>query len=621
MKIPLKDYIKLLSKYLKEQKGSVIVLAFILACTIALQLINPQILRFFIDEATKGDTTRSLTIAAMIFIGAAVIQQLLNLIATYVSQNVGWTATNGLRVDLIEHCLNLDMEFHKTHQSGELIERIDGDINALFNFFSKFILNVLTNGVLLIGILILLLREDWRIGLSLTVFALFALSTLWHLQSRKVNSWVKDREAHGKLYGFIGEQITSTEDILSCGAKNHVMKRLYKILNKMLPVTTKAVMNYYNMWSATLMIFTVGTVIALGLSAYLWKQGVITIGTVYLIFSYTELLARPIEEIRRQLQDLQKAGASISRVKELFNTKSKIIEGTKALPTEDSFIKDLGKDNNTRKHSTIESKASSKVKKKDKNIQYIQEKDPIEVKLNEISFSYEEDSKVIKDVSLTIPKCTVLGVLGHTGSGKTTLAKLLVRLYDVDCGAILLNGENIKALTFRDLRREIAYVTQEVQLFQASLRDNLTMFNDEIKDEDILKVLFEVGLTPWYESLPQGLDTMLQAGGGGLSAGEAQLLAFVRVFLKNPGLVILDEATSRLDPITEQLIEKALDKLLKNRTCIIIAHRLWTVQRANHIVILDNGTVVEYGERVKLSKDSNSKFYNLLQKGIEEVLV
>ncbi|MPN33731.1 putative multidrug export ATP-binding/permease protein [bioreactor metagenome] len=147
------------------------------------------------------------------------------------------------------------------------------------------------------------------------------------------------------------------------------------------------------------------------------------------------------------------------------------------------------------------------------------------------------------------------------------------------------------------------------------------MFNKDIKDEEVLRVLYEVGLNQWYDSLPEGLDTVLQAGGGGLSAGEAQLLAFVRVFLKNPELVILDEATSRLDPITEQLIEKALDKLLKDRTCIIIAHRLWTVQRAHNIVILDRGTIVEQGQREVLARNTDSKLYNLLQKGMEEVLV
>lgn len=581
MKVSLKEYFNLLSKYLKSQINSVIVLATVLAANIVLQLANPQIVRFFLDEATKGNTARRLTLAAIIFIGAAVLQQGFNLIATYLSQNVGWRATNGLRVDLIEHCINLDMEFHKEHQSGELIERIDGDVNALFNFFSKFILNVLTNGVLLIGILLLLFREDLIIGLSLGVFAMIALCSLWYLQSTKVDSWVADRESYGKLYGFIGEQITSTEDIRSSGAKNYVMNRFYGMLRKLLPITTKAVMNYYNMWSATLIIFTLGNVIAFGLSAYLFESGSITIGTVYLIFSYTALLARPIEQIRQQLQDLQKAGASITRIKELLGTKSKINEGESVLTSSGS----------------------------------------IEVQLDNVCFSYEEDSQVLKDICVQVPKGKILGVLGHTGSGKTTLAKLLVRLYDVDCGKIYLNNRRIEELTFKELREKIAYVTQEVQLFQATVRDNLTMFNKNVKDEEILKVLYDVGLNQWYESLSDGLGTELQAGGGGLSAGEAQLLAFVRVFLKNPELVILDEATSRLDPITEQLIEKALDKLLKNRTCIIIAHRLWTVQRADNIVILDNGTVIEQGQRESLAQDPQSKFYNLLQKGIEEVLV
>jgi len=228
---------------------------------------------------------------------------------------------------------------------------------------------------------------------------------------------------------------------------------------------------------------------------------------------------------------------------------------------------------------------------------------------------------VLRNLSLEIPKGAVLGVLGHTGSGKTTLARLLVRLYDVTGGDIYLNSKSLNTLKFEELKKQIAYVTQDVQLFQASIRDNLTMFNRSIKDEEILNALSEVGLWDWYKSLSSGLDTILDAGGGGLSAGEAQLLAFVRVFLKNPKLVILDEATARLDPITEQLIERALDKLLKDRTAIIIAHRLWTVQRADHILIIENGTSIEYGVREELVEDKESRFYKLLQKGIEEVLV
>jgi ATP-binding cassette subfamily B protein len=163
-------------------------------------------------------------------------------------------------------------------------------------------------------------------------------------------------------------------------------------------------------------------------------------------------------------------------------------------------------------------------------------------------------------------------------------------------------------------------VTQEVQLFQATLRENLTLFNPNIPDDTIFAVLQELGLWHWYSTQPDGLDTRMHAGGQSLSAGEAQLLAFVRVFLRNPGLVILDEASSRLDPVTETLLERATGKLLQDRTGIVIAHRLGTVQRADAILILERGRIVEYGSRHELAADPDSRFYHLLQTGLEEAL-
>ena len=172
-----------------------------------------------------------------------------------------------------------------------------------------------------------------------------------------------------------------------------------------------------------------------------------------------------------------------------------------------------------------------------------------------------------------------------------------------------------------ELRRCIGMVTQEVQLFQATVRQNLTLFDDTLPDERIRQVIEEIGLSDWLASLPKGLDTFLEAGSSGLSAGEAQLLAFARVFLADPGLIILDEASSRLDPATEQRIEKAVDKLLTNRTGIVIAHRLGTVQRADEIMILEDGRIAEHGPRLALADDPASRFHRLLQTGLEEVMV
>jgi ABC-type multidrug transport system fused ATPase/permease subunit len=217
-----------------------------------------------------------------------------------------------------------------------------------------------------------------------------------------------------------------------------------------------------------------------------------------------------------------------------------------------------------------------------------------------------------------------LGLLGRTGSGKTTLTRLLFRLYDPDCGALYLgdpaNLVDIRQLSLTDLRQRVGMVTQNIQLFHASVRDNLTFFDESVPDEQVLHVIQELGLWEWYQSLPQGLDTELEAGGGGLSAGEAQLLAFARIFLQDPGLVILDEASSRLDPATERLIERVVDRLAQSRTAIVIAHRLETIQHADEIMILEDGHIREHGPRSELVNDPTSRFYQLLQTGLEEVL-
>jgi ABC-type multidrug transport system fused ATPase/permease subunit len=249
-----------------------------------------------------------------------------------------------------------------------------------------------------------------------------------------------------------------------------------------------------------------------------------------------------------------------------------------------------------------------------------------------VTFHYQDEPEtdVLKDISLTLKPGTVLGLLGRTGSGKSTLTRLLFRLYDPSSGVIYMGGGaaggephgmfDIRQSRLGDVRRHVGLVPQEVQLFHATVRQNLTLFDDAIPDERIIQALDEIGLGDWLAQLPEGLDTHLDSGSSGLSAGEAQLVAFGRVFLVDPGLVILDEASSRLDPATERLIEIAVNRLLKDRTAIIIAHRLGTVQRADEIMILDDGAVIEYGIRTELVRDPGSVFSRLLQTGLEEAM-
>jgi ATP-binding cassette, subfamily B, bacterial len=580
MNLPIRRYSKLLFTYIRPQFKLVLLLFLLLGLSIGLQLANPQIVRYFIDEAMKGAASRKLYSAAALFIALAMLQQGINLVNTYLSQNIGWLTTNKLRLDLTEHCLKLDMSFHKSHRPGELIERIDSDVNALFNFFSKFMISLINNGLLVIGVLIVLFREDWRIGASLSLFALVTLIVLWTTQGAAVKHWVAERKGNADFFGFLGEQLGSTEDIRSSGAVAYVMNNFTSLLRSWYPVKRKANLAHYRMWLTSIVIFAVGNIISFGVGAYLKINGIITIGTVYLIFNYTELLRGPLEQIRGQLQDLQKSAASIARIEELLEVKSTLSEGRI----------------------------------------YLDRSAAGELRVEKLTFQYDDNSLVLRDVSFKLGEGKTLGILGRTGSGKSTLARLIVRLYDPADGNIYLNNLNIKDMSQKSLRENIAFITQDIQLFNATIKDNLTLFNPKIQEQDIQRAIEVIGLTKWIESMPQGLETMLGPGGEGISAGEAQLLAFIRVFLKNPSLIIMDEASSRLDPATEQLMEGAMNRLLEGRSCIIIAHRLHTVQRAHKILILEQGTVKEYGDREALLCNPESHFNELLKTGLEEVL-
>jgi ATP-binding cassette subfamily B protein/ATP-binding cassette subfamily C protein len=629
MNIPLKRYWNLLVAYLRPQWPSVAGLALLLSITIALQLLNPQILRGFIDSAMAGGEPETLTMSALLFIGVALLNQVLSIGTTYLGESVSWTATNALRADLAAHCLRLDLSFHKARTPGELIERVDGDVNALANFFSQFFIHMLGNLVLVVGVLALLFREDWRVGLAMSAFALVALSVLIRIRSFAVPYWTRVRETSAMFFGFLGEQLAGTEDVRSSGATGYVMRRFYQIVRGWLPLQRRAGLAGYSMWTTTLGLFAIGNAIAFGVGATLWASGALTIGTVYMIFYYTELLRQPIEQLRNQLQELQKADAGITRVTELFNTRSKLQEGHGAPippgPLSVAFERvSFAYDDTTndQRPTTNDQRPTAGGQPMTDDEQAASRKSQVAEEAQAATYDLRPATRelVLDNISFELKPGRVLGLLGRTGSGKTTLARLLLRLYDPTAGTVRLGGVPARDACLDDVRRHVGVVTQDVQLFHATVRDNLAFFNPAIGDEQIRAALYDLGLRRWYESLPDGLDTELEAGGA-LSAGEAQLLAFARLFLADPGLVILDEASSRLDPATEQLIERAVSKLLHDRTAIIIAHRLGTIERADEILILEQGRILEHGDRVGLAGDPDSRFAQLLRAGMEEVLV
>jgi ABC-type multidrug transport system fused ATPase/permease subunit len=595
MDLPLKRYWDLLAKYLQPLRFKVALLALLIFSMIGLQLANPQIIRYFIDTALAGagPDDRGLWLAALAYLLAALLLQGVGVAATYVGEDVGWRATNHLRADLARHCLHLDMAFHNEHTPGEMIERVDGDVADIAIFFAEFVIRIVGNVLLLIGVLLVLLGEDWRVSLALAVYTVLALVILTRLRKIAVPHWEASRQASADLFGFLEEHLAGAEDIRSSGAVAFVMRNLFRLNRVRLAKELKGRTLGFAVGGLWIALYTLGQGVALVAGYLLFRQGLFTLGTVYLVVNYTDVIFRPLREITREIENLQKAAAGITRVDSLLAQQSKLpVQGQAALPA-----------------------------------------GPLAVTFDNVTFSYAGAEPVLRQVNFHLAPGKVLGLLGRTGSGKTTLTRLLFRLYDPTGGSIHLgmdghpgNGaaksyeHDLRNVTISDLRNRVGMVTQDVQLFRASVRDNLTFFDSAITDGEILRVIDELELGDWLKSLPEGLDTELKSEGNSLSAGEAQLLAFTRVFLRRPGLVILDEASSRLDPLTEQRIERAVERLLAQRTGIIVAHHLRTVERADYIMILENGRILEVGERLHLANDPTSRFYRLLQTGMEEVL-
>lgn len=578
MHILSSDYRDLLAKYLKPQLKSVSVLSALIFTDISLQMFNPQLLRIFLDAVTTYGPIAGIAGA---FIGIALLQQLVTVIATYFSERIGWKATNALRADLALHLIRQDLAFHNQRTPGELIERVDGDVTILANFFSQFIIKMVGNILLLIGIIIVLCLQDWPIGLALAIFSLLVLIVMNRMRNIAVPYWKALRQVSANLYGFLEERIHGTEDIRASDAQGYIVNRFFTYTHERLRAGRKANLLSAIPWGLPVLFYAIGNLIAFVLAALLYRVGSITIGTAFLIYYYTQLIVQPMLSISDQFDDFQKANASIIRIRELLQIQSTLADGP-------GVTFPAG---------------------------------PLSIIFKSVTFSYKNEEIILSDISFHLKAGEVLGMLGRTGSGKTTITRLMARLYDPTAGSISLGGHELRSARLAELRKCIGIVTQDVQLFHASIRDNLTFFDRGIHDQQITQAFQDLELMPWFTTLPHGLDTMLAANGSGLSAGEAQLLALVRVFLRNPGLIILDEASSRLDPATEHLIEHAIEKLLCGRTGIIIAHRLHTLQRVDTIMIIEQGHIREYGSRTALSNDPYSRFATLLRTAHEDLFV
>ncbi|HEX8080478.1 MAG TPA: ABC transporter ATP-binding protein [Jatrophihabitans sp.] len=562
---------------------AITVLALTLFGGVGLSLLSPLLIRQYIDQ----EMTRSappVASAAILVSGYLLVSLVVQLAAVgeaAVAERLARTVMDQVRVDVTQHCLTLGMDFHNATRPGDMVERIEGDVNLLANFLSRFVMMVVGQVLLLAGLIVALLLVDWRIGVSIGVLTVLVTLALRRLARLGRTSFNRFRQASAGLSGFLEEALTAAPDVQGVGGLAYTRQRLSGATREVFRAEQSAgIWGIIALWAAASFAAWSGTAVALLWSTHLYSVGAMTIGTVFLVFLYTQQMMQPLDQMAYQVQDYQAAASCVGRLQQLLD-----LPGTTPMGDRRPFPPG-----------------------------------PVRIELRRMSFRYSPElPAALRDIDIVLPAGDTLGVVGRTGSGKSTLVRLLAALYAPTGGTILLNDVDIAAIDRPGIRERVVVIPQEVQLFKTTLRNNVTIFDQSRSDAEVRRAFEELGMSGWLERLPAGFDTVLVPGGSGLSAGEEQLVSFVRAFLSDPAVVLLDEASSRLDPATEQLVRQAMTKLLTGRTGVVVAHRLSTITEADWILLLEDGQVAEYGRRLDLVANPRSRFSRLLAHGVNDL--
>lgn len=539
-----------------------------------LVLAGPLVIRRIVDRATDGAGATELRWLALGFLVIVVAAQATEVLVARAATISAWRTTNELRLDMAGHVLRLDHEFHRRHTPGELIQRVDGDVTSVSELLGRVVPKVFGSALLVVGMILVVAAIDWRVGLGMFVYVSAAIGFVLLLRHRAVAESSDELSAYARLYGGIEERLNAAEDLRSNGAGGHAMWRFVEDTAGALVTSVRRESAFLGMWWAVQGAVVAGVVISLVTSATLVSNGAMSIGTAFLLFQYVLLIERPLEDVVHELETVQKAVGAMRRVADLRGIRPSITDDGRTSPGPGA----LG------------------------------------LTFRDVGFDYGDDQPVLTDVTLDIPAGRSVGVVGRTGSGKTTFSRLVLRLVEPTVGAVALGGVPIADIPLRELRRRVALVPQEVELVAGSIRDNVTLFDPAPTDDEVVAALDAVGLGAFASG---GIHRALGAGGAGLSAGEAQLLAMARVWLRDADLVVLDEATARVDPVTEARLEVAIRSLKAGRTTLVIAHRLSTLRDVDEIAVFDGGRLVEHGDRERLASDPSTRFHRLLRLALD----
>jgi ATP-binding cassette subfamily B protein len=532
-----------------------------------IELAQPWLLKKAIDEHIAVGHLEGLDTIGLLYLLALLLQSLSIFAGTYLTQLVGQKAMNDLRVQVHAHVLALSAAFFDKTPLGRLMTRLTSDVEALTEMFASGLVSLVGDFVRLGFILVVIFRIDWRLAL----FSLASAPVLYAVAAF-FRSWVRDafREIRGKmarLNAFLQEHLSGIKVVQVFAREARVEAEFDVINSDYRRANSRAIFADASLYSI------VEAVGAIAVASLLWygggriARGTLTFGVVVMFIQYLEKFFAPIRDLSTKYTVMQQAMAAAERVFTLLDT-----ESPDAAP--------MG----------AQAPAGGAAPADEAPL----------IELDHVTFGYREDRPVLSEVSLKIRRGETLAIVGATGAGKSTIIKLLPRLYEVRGGAIRIGGADVRAIDKKALRRRIVVVSQDVFMFSGTLRDNLGLGDPALDDARLLEAARRVGADRVIARRPGGLDAPVVERGGNYSSGERQLIAFARALARDPEILVLDEATASVDPETERVIERGIGELMRGRTSIVIAHRLSTVQRASRIVVIHHGHIAEEGTHDEL---------------------
>ena len=557
----------------------------ILYCSIFLSIllsflspIRPYLINYAVDNYILIQNIDELRFICIVILLILFLESIIQFSYIYLATLLGQNVIQDLRVSVYKHILKLKMKYFDNTPIGSLVTRTISDIETVSDIFSQGLFVIIGELLKLIIVLCMMFYTDWRLSLiSLLSIPILLIATSWFKRNIK-SAFTEVRKEVSNINTFVQEHIVGMNLVQIFNREDSELEKFKLINSKHLNAHLKSVF-YYSVFFPIVEILS-----ALSIGLIIWYGGEaiisgsdITLGELIAFILYIYMMFRPIRQLADRFNVLQMGIVGSERVFKVLDTKD--------------FISDKG------------------LLKKD-NIKGV-------IEYKNVKFAYTDNNWVLNDISFFIKEGEKLALVGRTGSGKTSIINILNRFYEIESGSITIDGINIKEFKLENLRKHIAVVQQEVHLFSSTILENIILFDKDITKETVIKAAKEIGIHDFILSLPGGYSYVVGERGVTLSTGQRQLISFLRVYLRNPKILILDEATSSIDSHTENILQSSLNKISEGRTTIVIAHRLSTIVNSDKILLLKNGVVLEEGSHsnlLKLKGEYHKMYTNQLSK-------